>query len=119
MLITVFLDNTTDITEIRVYACAVNALDHVICRTARARIWNGDVKMRAPYFLVTIVIVLALSCGPLRCNASKFFGILTAACICHFTLAMFSDGDQEQTSSIPKLVLSIATMYVAISSCAV
>ena len=61
--------------------------------------------MRAPFFLVTIVAVLALPCGPWRCNASKFFSVYS--CIGHFTLAVYSDGDQEQSSSIPKLVYDV------------
>ena len=38
---------------------------------------------------------------------------LVYSCICHFTAAVYSDGDQEQISSIPKLVydISVAVQY--------
>ena len=38
-------------------------------------------------------------------------GSLVYSCICHFTLAVFSDEDQEQTvSSIPKLVFNLVAV---------
>ena len=58
-------------------------------------------KFKAPFFFVA---VLALLCGPWQCNASRFFSIKLYL---SFTFAIYSDGDQEQISSIRKLVYAI------------
>ena len=62
---------------------------------------EGDVKMRAPFFLVTIVTVLALPCGPWLCNASKSFGIYTAAFVILLWLFI-----QMETRSRPRTIRS-------------
>ena len=71
--------------------------------------------MGAPFFLVTIVTVLALTCGPWQCNASKSFGVYLY--LSFYFLAVYSDKDQEQitnNSFIPKYVLY--DLYIIISS---